>query len=101
MSYTSYSRGGAEGVRLSINPRTPANITALDVFLLAEINRMKGGSVVRNMHGGQLSLFNKVYGSDSLRNDLLRGRSPVAIVASWRGFEDGFRAKRQKYLLYP
>ncbi len=101
VSYTPYARGGAGGVRLSIDPRTPANITALDVFLLAEINRMKGGAVVRNMRGDQLSLFNKVYGSDSLRNDLMRGRSPASIATSWRGFEDGFRAKRQKYLLYP
>ncbi len=101
VSYAPYSRSGAEGVRLSINPGTPANVTALDVFLLAEINRMKGGTVVRNMRGDQLSLFNKVYGSDSLRGDLLRGRSPASIAASWRGFEDGFRAKRQKYLLYP
>ncbi len=53
------------------------------------------------MSGSQLSLFNKVYGSDSLRRDLMRGKSPASIVSSWSGFENSFRGKRQRYLLYP
>lgn len=97
---TPYSKGGFGGVKLGLDPRTPANITALDVFLLAEINRQSGGRVLGRMSKSQLSLFNKVYGSDSLRRDLMNGRSPASIVASWRGFENGFRSKRQRYLLY-
>jgi uncharacterized protein YbbC (DUF1343 family) len=101
VGYAPYSNRGAGGVRLSINPRTPANITALDVFLLAEINRMTHGAALGRMRGDQLSLFNKVYGSDSLRRDLMRGTPPASIVASWRGFEESFKSRRQKYLLYP
>ncbi len=95
-----YSRNGFGGVKLSIDPRTPANITALDVFMLAELNRMKGGALLKRMSSSQVSLFNKVYGSDSLRRDLMRGVSPGSIASSWRVFESGFRSRRQRYLLY-
>lgn len=101
VSFSPYTRGNDSGVKLSIDPRTPANITALDVYLLAEINRMKGGAPINRMRGDGISLFNKVYGSDSLRRDLMRGRSPQSIAASWRGFEQSFKSKRQAYLLYP
>ena len=101
VSYEPYVRGHDTGVRLFIDPHTSANITALDVFLLAEVNRMKGGAPVGRMHGDGLSLFNKVYGSDSLRRELMHGSSPGRIAASWRGFEESFKARRQRYLLYP
>jgi uncharacterized protein YbbC (DUF1343 family) len=101
VSYTPYVHAHESGVKLSIDPRTPANITALDVYLLAEVNRMKGGAPVGRMHGEELSLFNKVYGSDSLHRELMHGSSPGRIAASWRGFENSFRSRRQAYLLYP
>jgi uncharacterized protein YbbC (DUF1343 family) len=97
---TPYSKGGFGGVKLAIDPRTSANITALDVHLLAEINRQSRGRVLGRMSASQISLFNKVYGSDSLRRDLMRGRSSSTIVASWRSFENAFQSKRQRYLQY-
>jgi uncharacterized protein YbbC (DUF1343 family) len=100
VSFTPYSRNGFGGVRLGINPRAGANITALDVYLIAELNRLSKGAVLGKMSASQISLFNKVYGSDSLRRDLMRGVSPGRIVGSWSGFENSFRSKRQRYLLY-
>ncbi len=100
VSFSAYERKGFGGVRLSISPRAGANLTALDVYMLAELNRMKRGAIVSQIKGDKLSLFNKVYGSDSLRNSLVRGVSPDRIVASWRGYENSFRSKRQRYLLY-
>lgn len=101
VSFSPYVHARESGVKISIDPHTPANITALNVFLLAEVNRMKGGAPLGRMHGDELSLFNKVYGSESLRRELMRGRSPQQIAASWRGFEESFKARRQPYLLYP
>ncbi len=100
VSFSPYSNGAFGGVSLNIDPRTPANITALDVYLLAELNRQSGGAILNRMHGDQLNLFNKVYGSDSLHRDLRRGASPAAIAASWQGFENNFRSRRQPFLLY-
>ncbi|MCE9518670.1 MAG: DUF1343 domain-containing protein [Verrucomicrobia bacterium] len=100
VGFTPYSHGGFGGVKLSYSPRTSASLTALDVYLLAEINRQTRGAAVGRLRGDQLSLFNKVYGSDSLYRDLRRGVPASRIVASWAGFENNFRMRRQRYLLY-
>ena len=100
MRVSPYSRNGFGGVKLNIDPRSPANVTALDVFMLAEINRQTRGRTLARMSASQISLFNKIYGSPSLRSDLMRGRSPGDIANSWRGFENSFRSRRQRYLLY-
>ena len=100
VSYSTYSRKGFGGVKLNINPRANADITALDVFLLAELNRQTRGKVM-SFSGSKLNLFHKVYGSESLYRDLRRGVSPSSIVASWQRHNDAFRSRRQRYLLYP
>jgi uncharacterized protein YbbC (DUF1343 family) len=100
VKFTPYSHGGSGGVKLSFSPRTSANLTALDVQMLAEINRQTHGATLSRMRGDQLSLFNKVYGSDSLYRDLRRGVPASRITASWAGYEHNFRVRRERYLLY-
>ena len=101
VTFAPYSKGGFGGVRMSINPRATADITALDVLLLAEINRLSGGKVIGRMSGSKLNLFNKVYGSESLYSDLRRGVPATSIVARWQGYNQSFRSQRQRFLLYP
>ena len=100
VSFAPYSNGGFGGVRLNINPRCGADLTALDVFMLAELNRQSGGKVL-SISGDKLNLFNKVYGSESLYRDLRRGVPPAQIVAGWQRHNDSFRSRRQRFLLYP
>lgn len=100
VTFSPYQNGGFGGVRLNINPRGTADLTALDVFMLAELNRLSGGKVL-NISGDKLNLFNKVYGSESLYRDLKRGVPPLNIVATWQRYNDSFRSRRQRYLLYP
>ncbi len=101
VSFAPYQRGGFGGVSISINPRANADLTGLDVLMLAQLDKLSGGRVLGNMHGDQLNLFNKVYGSDSLYRGLRRGTAATSIIASWQGYAQGFRSSRQKYLLYP
>lgn len=101
VSFAPYSKNDFGGVRLSINPRATADLTALDVLLLAEINRLSGGKVVGRMSGSKLNLFNKVYGSESLYSDLRRGVPAMSIVSRWQGYNQSFRSQRQRFLLYP
>ena len=101
VSFAPYQKGDFGGVRLNISPHASADLTALDVLMLAELNRLSSGRVLGNLRGSELNLFHKVYGSDSLYRNLRRGASPVSIVASWRGYTQGFQSSRQKYLLYP
>lgn len=101
VSFTPYERKGFGGAKLHFSPRAQADFTALDIYLLSELNRRTGGKVLAGVTGDKLSLFNKVYGSDSLIRDLRRGVNPAAIVASWKSSVTAFRGQRQRYLLYP
>ncbi len=101
VSFSPYSKKVFGSVRLNIHPRSTADITALDVLLLAEINRLSGGKVIGRMSGSKLNLFNKVYGSETLYSDLRRGIPATSIVARWQGYNQSFRPQRQRFLLYP
>ncbi len=101
VSFSAYSNKTFGGVSLNINPRAQADLTGLDVFMLAELNRLTGGRVLSRMSSSSLNLFNKVYGSESLYQSLRRGVPPATIVAGWQRYNDSFRSQRQRYLLYP
>lgn len=101
VTFSPYSRNGFGGVRIHMSPRNTTDLTALDVLLLAEINRLSGGKVVSRMSGSKLNLFNKVYGSESLYSDLRRSVPATSIVARWQGWNQSFRSQRQRFLLYP
>ncbi len=100
VAFHPYSRNGFGGARLDINLRAQADLTALDVYLISELQRQSGGKVLANMSASKLNLFHKVYGGERLYHDLRRGVSPAAIAASWRGSVSAFRSQRQRYLLY-
>lgn len=101
VSFSAYSKDNFGGVRIHMNPRNTTDLTALDVQLLGELNRLSGGKVVGRMSGSKLNLFHKVYGSESLCNDLRRGVPAHQITARWQGANNSFRSQRQRFLLYP
>jgi uncharacterized protein YbbC (DUF1343 family) len=45
--------------------------------------------------------FEQLSGTDSLRAQVIAGRSEAQIRASWQPKLDRFKQLRQKYLLYP
>ncbi len=101
VSFSAYSKDNFGGVRIHMNPRNTTDLTALDVQLLGELNRLSGGKVVGRMSGSKLNLFHKVYGSESLYNDLRRGVPAHQITSRWQGANNSFRSQRQQFLLYP
>lgn len=101
VTFSPYTKNGFGGVRININPRNTTDLTALDVLLLGEINRLSGGRTIARTTGSKLNLFNKVYGSESLYNDLSRGVPAHNITARWQGSNNSFRSSRQQFLLYP
>lgn len=46
------------------------------------------------------NFFDKLAGSDQLRNDILAGKSEAEIKASWQKDLDAFKISRKKYLIY-
>ena len=98
--YRSSLREGHGGVKLDVDPKTAGDLCALDVILIDEINRRRGGRVLADMGVSTRDLFHKVYGSDRLYNDLRRGVRAEAIIAGWAAPNASFRSLRQPYLLY-
>ena len=94
------SRGRSQGCYFSMARNPETNLTAVGVYMLAEINRASRNSIFRKSSRSKLDLFFKVYGSASIRSEMERGVSPSRIVASWRDNEARFRAARAPYLLY-
>jgi len=95
-----FQKGRYHGCGLSIEPNAPANLTALGIYMLAELNRTSGSTLFRRTPASKLDIFYKIYGSPSIRRQLERGVSPASIVASWRSNVASFRSERGPYLIY-
>ncbi len=100
VQFRPYAKGSSGGVSLSISPQCGADITALGAIMMAELNRLSGGKVMR-ISGDTLNLFNKVAGSENLYRTVSKGGSVQGLVSSWMSYCQGFRSSRQPYLLYP
>lgn len=100
VTFQEFRRGRQQGSSLSISPNAPANLTALGIYMLAELNRSSGSNLFRRTSHSKLDIFFKCYGSSSIRSQLERGASPARIVASWQSNVANFRSARAPYLLY-
>ncbi|MGK0186997.1 MAG: hypothetical protein ACI9R3_002782 [Verrucomicrobiales bacterium] len=98
--YYSKKKPGFAGSQIHIDHGASADLIELDVTLIAELNRRNRTDLFRNTPSSVMSLFHKVFGSDSLANDLKRGVSPRSIAAKWKGYNQQFRTERTRYLLY-
>ena len=98
--FQEFQRGRQQGSLLRIDPKAPADLTALGVYMLAELNRSSGSALFRRTSRSKLDLFFKVYGSSSIRSQIERGVSPKSIVAGWKQNVANFRQARAAFLLY-
>jgi uncharacterized protein YbbC (DUF1343 family) len=92
--------GGFSGCKLSIDPHAKGNLTHLALGLLSEVNRRSSPDLFAKCPNDKLDIFFKVYGSESIREQL-RKRVPVqTIVQSWKPFVDRFKSERSPFLFY-
>jgi uncharacterized protein YbbC (DUF1343 family) len=98
--YVSARKPGFAGAALSIDPHGSTDLIALAVVLTCEMVRRTAGAPLRASRGDTVTLFNKVWGSDSLWRDLHSGRRPGQIIAGFQGYARSFEGMRQGYLLY-
>jgi uncharacterized protein YbbC (DUF1343 family) len=83
------------GIRLRISDRRVYDPTVTAVHLLA---------AVRAVHPDQIrvgGIFDKLAGGPTLREALLRGEAPDAIVATWAEALRAYRDRVAPFLLYP
>lgn len=99
--YRSSKKAGYGGCQIHIDPRASADLVALDVVLVSELNRRTGGALFRDTPSSSMNLFHKVYGSDSFARDMQRGRDPRSVIAEWQSSRTRFLSERQQFLLYP
>jgi uncharacterized protein YbbC (DUF1343 family) len=100
VSFREYRSGRYQGSSLRIEPNAPANLTALGIYMLAEMNRQARPDIFLRTSASKLDLFYKVYGSESIRSQLRHGTPVGSIVGSWRIAVQDFRRERSLYLLY-
>jgi uncharacterized protein YbbC (DUF1343 family) len=84
------------GVATSVTERVELRPMELGVSLIAAAMHVAGGRVQLTTDA-----FDRLAGTDQLRKALETARPVEEIVAAWQPELDQFRARRDKYLLYP
>jgi len=95
-----FRSGRLEGSRLTIEPDSPANLTGLGIYMLAEMNRRGRTDLFQRTSASKLDIFYKVCGGTTIRSQIESGKTPQYVIASWLPNEREFRAARAPYLLY-
>jgi uncharacterized protein YbbC (DUF1343 family) len=88
------------GAKVSIDPKAPANLTAINIAGLAYLRRMMPK---KNFFADAENtlMFDKLNRSRETRKQVLAGMSSRQIVASWEPGIKAWLEERQPYLLYP
>jgi uncharacterized protein YbbC (DUF1343 family) len=100
VSFSPYAQGAFGGVRLSISPHNEANLCAIGIAILAELNRNARPNLFTRSRGEKLELFYKSYGSTSIREEIEQGTPVSRIAASWNPALARFQNARGPYLMY-
>ena len=90
------------GIRILFTNSLTAPLVAINFYALDAVRKMAGRNLVAEaaLARHDLTMFDKINGTDRIRKALMAGESAESIVKSWKIDEDTFRALRQKYLIY-
>ncbi|MEY5025450.1 MAG: hypothetical protein RLZZ244_978 [Verrucomicrobiota bacterium] len=97
---TPYAEGGFSGCRLQVDPAAKSNLSFLALALLSEVNRRSAPDLFAKSSKDKLDIFFKVYGSQSIQNQLRQGTPIRKIAEGWQPGVDRFRRERAGYLFY-
>ncbi len=100
VGFSEYRSGATGGSYLHIDPAAPGNLTAINIYGLAEMNRQLRTNLIARSSRGKREMFFKCCGSSSIASQFSRGTGPGGIVASWGDDVARFRGERSQYLLY-
>ena len=100
VSFSEYRSGPIGGSYLQIDPAAPANLTAINIYALAEMNRQLRTNFIARSNPGERDMFFKCYGSSSSAAQLASGIGPAGFVASWAPEVVWFKGERSQYLIY-
>jgi len=95
-----YTAGGFSGCRLAIDPKAKGDLCVLALALLVETNRASKPDLFAKSSADKLDIFWKVYGSNTIRDQLRKGTSVQKIAQGWKPGVEKFREERKAYLFY-
>jgi uncharacterized protein YbbC (DUF1343 family) len=98
-----YFRGQViHGARIEVTAPVQAPLVAINYYALEAFKKVTGRNLLAEARkaGKSFSMFDKVNGTDTIRQALESGQSAGSIVRAWRKGEEAFRQQRKKYLLY-
>jgi len=89
-----------QGAQIHLINRDLVNLTNLSMFLLDKMQKFTQGALFKRISAEDLQLFDKLYGSDLLRKQILAGRPAMDLIPGWKPSLDAFRKLRKPYLIY-
>jgi len=100
ISFSEYRSGPVGGSSLHIDPAAAGNLTAVNIYALAEMNRQLRTNLITRSSRGKREMFFKCCGNSSIASQFAGGIGPARIVASWTEDVGRFKGERSQYLLY-
>jgi uncharacterized protein YbbC (DUF1343 family) len=100
ISFSEYRSGAVGGSSLHIDPAAAGNLTAVNIYALAEMNRQLRANLITRSSRGKREMFFKCCGSSAIASQFARGTGPTGIVANWTEDVSRFKGERSQYLLY-
>src|SRR5437763_12535718 len=100
VSFSEYRSGPIGGSYLQIDPAAPANLTAINIYALADMNRQLRTNFIARSNPGERDMFFECYGSSSIGSQFARGVAPAGIIANSAGDVVRCTRERSQYLLY-
>lgn len=100
--YGAFKEQSIGGVQVFFTEPARAPLMAINFYALEAARKLGAKNLWATAaeSGSKMSMFDKIMGSDTVRQQLNAGTSVRTIVASWKADEEAFRQRRQKYLLY-
>jgi len=89
-----------DGVRMVLTRPHAFRPARTAVTIVATLQRLYGKRRVWNVRTSRPGFFDQLFGTPAVREALLDGEAPDAIVARWRSGLSRFRRQREKVLLY-
>lgn len=93
------TRGDAGGVRLRIVDYHTFNPARTSIYALAYAHALTGFKVPKSS-ANNISMFDKIMGTDKIGQYLEQGLSPQQIEANYAPALNRFKVEREKYLIY-
>lgn len=100
--YFSFKDQIISGVQIYFTDPAHAPLTAINYYAMEALKKVAGRDLFDEAvkANKKFDMFDKVNGTEAMRQALQAGKSAAEIVASWKSGEEKFRQDRLKYLLY-